>query len=173
MAPVDVYLACVLVFIFLVSCLFVVFGVWVKTYVWGYVVVGVWAGSFENMGDSLRLYIGGVLSPEPWVTSPSPYPSSIALAQHASNCAPVTPMPSATISNSFELSLYIQENSSLMRTYLAGGGEASRLLYPYYATYIGPQWKDFEIRIWSGYVLLRHHNDIAPFPMPAPVSSLV
>jgi len=150
-----------------------VLGGWAKTYVWGYVVVGVWAGSFENMGDSLRLYIGSVLSQEPWVTSPSPYPSSIVLAQHVPSYAPVTPLPSATISNSFELRLYIQENSSLIRTYLAGGGEASRLLYPYYATYIGPQWKDFDVRIWSDYVLLRHHNDIAPFPMPAPVSSLV
>jgi hypothetical protein len=148
-----------------------VFGVWVKTYVWGYVVVGVWAGSFENM-DDLRLYIGSVLSREPWLTSPSPFPSNIVLAQYALNCAPVTPLPSATISNSFELRLYIQKNSSLlMRTYLAGEGEASRS-YPYYATYID-QWKDFEVRIWSDYVLLRHHNDIAPFPMPAPVSVLL
>jgi hypothetical protein len=145
-----------------------VFGGWTKTYVWGYVVVGVWTGSFENMGDFLRLYIGSVLSLEPWVASP--YPSSIVLAQHMPNYAPVTPLPSVTINNSFELRLYIQGNSSLMRTYLAGGGEASRL-YPYYATYIG-QWKDFEVRIWRDYVSLRHHNNIAPSPMPPPFSVL-
>ena len=146
-----------------------VFGGWAKTYVWGYVVVGVWAGSFENMGDFLRLYIGSVLSQEPWVASP--YPSTIVLAQHAPNCAPVTPLPSATINSSFELSLYIQENSSLMRTYLAGGGKASKPYPYYYATYIG-QWKEFEIKSWSDYVSLRYLNHIAPFPIPAPVSFL-
>jgi hypothetical protein len=148
-----------------------VLGVWAKTYVWGYVVVGVWAGSFENMGDFLRPYIGSVLSLEPWVASS--FPSSIVLAQHVPNCAPVTPLPSATINNSFELRLYIQENSSLMRTYLAGGGEASKP-YPYYATYIG-QWKYFDVKIWRDFwhVSLRHHNDIAPSPIPAPVSVLL
>ena len=152
-----------------------VFGGWAKTYVWGYVVVGVWAGSFENMGDFLRHYIGGVLSLEPWVVSP--LPSSIVLVQHMPNCAPVTPLPSAAINNSFELRLYIQENSSLMRTYLAGGGKASKP-YPYYVTDIG-QWKYFDVKIWRDiwrdfwHVSLRHHNDIAPFPIPVPVSVLL
>jgi hypothetical protein len=124
------------------------------------------ASYFVNFGNSLLFYVMGVVSlPTKRVR---PYGFSTRLS--TPNYTPVSPLPDATINNSFKLELKLR--LARRSTDLVNEGSGYITIYSISLGQRGTLWFNYEVEILEGDARLDHTNFITKLPMLAPVSVL-
>jgi hypothetical protein len=128
----------------------------------------------ENFGNSLLFDVRSVVSP---TTKRTPtYIFSIKLFMP--NYVPVSPLPGATINNSFKLELELKlrfawwESTDLVNE---GSGYSGHVI-SYYSVKLGQRGAlcfNYKVEISEGNTRLSHYNCIIRLPMPVPTSLLL
>jgi len=152
----------------------VVFGAWAKLRGWSRrhkPIIAVW-GHFKNLCKLIAFEAISLMSQVTYPYTPSSYYLLSSFYLFMPNYAPVALLPSATIKNKFELTLFLGV------TYLVNEGSNFKVTvsYPNYAVMLGRQFATsflYEVKISGENVSLNHRNFLEQLFVLAPVSSLV